>query len=440
MIPYRVIEAKRDGEALEPAVLSGFFEGFLSGDVADYQMAAFLMAAFLRGLSAGELSTLVDVMLRTGEVMDLSSLGGTVVDKHSTGGVGDKVSLVLAPLAAELGLIVPMMSGRGLGHTGGTLDKLEAIPGFRTDLSLEEFRNVLSAEGFGMIGQTSQIAPLDRRLYALRSVTGTVPSLPLISASIMSKKLAEGLTGLVLDVKVGSGAFLPSLESARELARTMVSIGEGRGVTTVARLTAMDRPLGQTAGNALEVREALDCLRGGGPADLREVTLTLAVEMLRVAGDTAPWEALRTRVGRVLDGGGPLERFARVVELQGGDARVVADPRRLPQAPVVHPVASPRAGVVQRVIPEVVGYAVIDLGGGRRRMDDAVDPRVGFELHLAPGDPVQVGTVLGVVHAADREGAEAGERALRNAFVLGDDPPPPGLPLVGERVEGSGRS
>lgn len=435
MIPYRVIEAKRDGKRLGEEEFTAFLNGFLSGEVADYQMSAFLMAVFHQGLAPEELAVLVDVMLHSGEVLDLAALGRPVVDKHSTGGVGDKVSLVLAPLAAELGLAVPMMSGRGLGHTGGTLDKLEAIPGFRTDLSLHDFCTVLATEGFGMIGQSGEIAPLDRRLYSLRSVTGTVPSLPLIAASIMSKKLAEGLDGLVLDVKVGSGAFLPQLEDARLLARTMVEIGEGRGVATVALLTAMDRPLGLTAGNTLEVEEALECLRGGGPPDLREICVSLAVEMLAVAGEGGDRQALRSRVGSVLDGGGPLERFARVVAIQGGDPGVILEAGKLPRAPVVRPVHSAEGGTVQRVIPERLGYGVIELGGGRRRLEDHIDPTVGFELRVEPGMVIEPGELLGLVHAKDEAGAAGGERALREACQVSEGSGPPPLPLLIHRVD-----
>lgn len=437
MIPYRVIEAKRDGKTLTEGELAGFLEGFLSGEVADYQMSAFLMAVYQQGLAPDELSVLVDVMLHSGEVLELGSLGRPVVDKHSTGGVGDKVSLVLAPLAAELGLAVPMMSGRGLGHTGGTLDKLEAIPGFRTDLSLVAFREVLAAEGFGMIGQTGEIAPLDRRLYSLRSVTGTVPSLPLIAASIMSKKLAEGLDGLVLDVKVGSGAFLPHPDQARQLARTMVGIGESRGVATVAVLTAMDRPLGRTAGNALEVAEALECLRGGGPPDLRELTVTLAMEMLGVSGEASEGHSQRARVETALDGGGALERLARVVARQGGDPEVVSGGTELPRAPVVRAVRAECGGTVQRVVPERLGYGVIELGGGRRRLDDTIDPTVGFELAVEPGLSVGPGELLGFVHARDEAGADAGERALREACEIDGGAVPLPLPLVMGRVDRS---
>jgi len=436
MAPFRVIEAKRDGAELSADALRGFLRGYLAGEVAEYQMSAFLMAAFIRGLNGEELEILVHEMLHSGTVLDLSDLPGPRVDKHSTGGIGDKVSLVLAPLAAELGMYVPMMSGRGLGHTGGTLDKLESIPGFRTGLDLPEFVAILRAEGFAMIGQTEDIAPLDRRLYALRSVTGTVPSLPLIASSIMSKKLAEGLSGLVLDVKVGSGAFLPRMEDARSLATTMVDIGARHGVQTVARFTAMDRPLGVTAGNALEVREAVEALRGGGPEDLREVTLALVVDMLGVAGIEPDPEVARALAERTLDGGRPLERFLRVVERQGGDPRALMDLDRLPRAPVVLDVTleSGEEGWVRSLDPRPLGYAVVELGGGRKSLGDRVDPSVGFEFLARPGDRVSAGDLLGRVHAAHDEDARVGARTLRAALTIGDTPPDGLLPLVGERV------
>jgi thymidine phosphorylase len=437
MMPVRVIEEKRDGHALEPGVLRDFLEAYLAGAVTDYQMSAFLMAVVLRGMDPAELDTLVEVMLESGAVMEWPDLPGPRVDKHSTGGVGDKVSLVLAPLAAEMGLYVPMMSGRGLGHTGGTLDKLEAIPGFRTGLGLEEFRSLVRSEGFAMIGQTDEIAPLDRRLYALRSVTGTVQSLPLISASIMSKKLAEGLSGLVLDVKTGTGAFLPEGQRSLELARTMVGIGTARGVRTTARITAMDRPLGWGLGNALEVREALDCLRGGGPDDLREVTLVLAAEMLLVGGMEADPAAALRRAGDVLDSGAALERFVRVAARQGADVRTLQDPDLLPTAPEIREVSASRGGWIHEVDPVALGWGVIELGGGRTRLEDPpIDPRVGFVLAVRPGGRVEKGDPLGWVHAADQEGVTAGAATLASAVVLGEEPGASLLPLVGERVTG----
>lgn len=438
VIPARLIEKKRDGQELRPHELEAFLGAYLAGDVPEYQMSAFLMAVVFTGLSAAELDCMVDVMLRSGDVLRLDHLPGPRVDKHSTGGVGDKVSLVLAPLAAELGLYVPMMSGRGLGHSGGTLDKLESIPGFRTDVSLTEFLGVLESVGCAMIGQTAEIAPLDKRLYGLRDATATVPAIPLISASIMSKKLAEGLNGLVLDVKVGSGAFLADLDDALELARTMVRIGEARGVETTALLTRMDRPLGRAVGNALEVREAIDCLRGGGPEDLRRIVIALTGEML-VLGQLAadPSEAERLVVA-ALDSGGALERLKKLVEAQGGDASVIDDPSGLPSAAHRVEVRSPSRGIIQEVAPRPLGYGLIELGGGRRKLDDDVDPSVGFVVSARPGDRVDEGDVLGEVHAADRASLELGVRTLLEAVRIAADPEETPLPLVSHRVSRSG--
>jgi thymidine phosphorylase len=437
LVPARLIERKREGEALGAEEIDGFFRAYLSGEVADYQMSAFLMAVYFRGLAPDELAALLDVMIGSGATLDLSALPGPKVDKHSTGGIGDKVSLPLAPLAAELGVVVPMMAGRGLGHTGGTLDKLEAIPGFRTDLPLERTVAVLRDVGCVVTGQTAEIAPLDRRLYDLRNVTGTVSSLPLIATSIMSKKLAEGIGGLVLDVKVGDGAFLPEEERALELARTMVALGEGRGVRTVALLTAMDRPLGRAIGNALEVRESIECLSGGGPADVRELTLAQAVEMAVVSGVITDRETARAAATRALDGGGALTRFARMVAAQGGDTSYVEHPDRLPRAAEVVECRAERSGVVTRVAPRELGWAVVELGGGRRALGDRIDPGVGFVVHVAPGDRVAAGDLLGEVHASDDRGARAGSRVLLDAVAIGDGQA--GVrPLVSHRVEAGG--
>ena len=437
MIPQQLIEAKRDGGDLTPEELRGFLEGYQAGDVAEEQMAALLMAVFFRGLSPLELSTLTDTMLHSGEVLDFTDLPGPCVDKHSTGGVGDKVSLVLAPLVAELGAFVPMMSGRGLGHTGGTLDKLEAMEGFRTRMPLDEFRQVLSDVGCAMIGQTPEIAPLDGRLYALRDVTGTVSSVPLISASIMSKKLAEGLNGLVLDVKVGEGAFLPELDDARTLARTMVELGRMRGLPVTALLTAMDRPLGAAIGNGLEVREALACLRGGGPDDLREVTLALAVEMLLVCGKETDGSAAREQAEVALSSGAALGRFARMVEAQGGPTGLDGGREACESAPHVEEVLSDRGGVVESVAPRPLGYGLIRLGGGRTRKEQSVDPRVGFEVLVKPGERIEVGQPLARVHAASPSDVRVGHQVVREAVrvdVDGGAEPKLRLPLVVGRI------
>jgi len=420
VIPARVIERKRDGHTLEPDELSGFLEAYFLGEVPDYQMAAFLMAAYLRGLDDGETDVLVRCMVESGRVLDLSGLEGPRVDKHSTGGVGDKVSLALAPLVAALDVLVPMMSGRGLGHTTGTLDKLEAIPGFRTDVSLARFKEILRSVGCAMIGQTAEIAPLDKRLYALRDVTGTVSAIPLIAASIMSKKLAEDLQGLLLDVKVGAGAFIPEEARALELAHKMVAIGASRGLPTVALLTAMDRPLGRAVGNGLETAEAIECLRGEGPSDLRELVLVEAAEMLRLAYPGTGAEDARTRAEEALDSGRALERFARLVEAQGGDTAVIDHPERLSTAPIIAEVRSHKRGVILEVAPRVLGEGVTSLGGGRTMMHQPIDPGVGFVMAVAPGDEVDVGYLLGRVYGRDEAGGRAGAEILGAAIRMGE--------------------
>lgn len=437
MIPSRVIEAKRDGASVPEAELEAFLLGFLDDRIPDYQMAAFLMAAYFRGLDAAEADVLVRCMLASGSLLDLAHLPGPRVDKHSTGGVGDKVSLALAPLAAELGLFVPMMSGRGLGHTSGTLDKLEAFPGFRTHLGLAEFRRVLEDVGCAMIGQTAEIAPLDRRLYALRDVTATVPVIPLIAASIMSKKLAEGLSALVLDVKVGDGAFIPEEDRALLLAKTMVGIGTSRKLPTVALLTAMDRPLGRMVGNGLETAEAVACLRGEGPRDLEELVLIQASEMM-VAGfpDIQAAEA-RHSAEAALRSGRALERLRRMVYAQGGDASIIDEPARFITAPEQRVVLSEAAGTVTSIAPRPLGLAVVDLGGGRHRMDDTIHLGVGFELAVAPGDEVQSGDPLGTVHALDVDGLLRGQQVLRSAVTVGGGRPEL-RPLVSHRVSIAG--
>lgn len=434
MIAGRLIEAKRDGEAIDVDDLEAFLRAYLEESVPDYQMAAFLMAAYFQGLDDVEAEVFVRAMLESGSTLDLKDLDGPRVDKHSTGGVGDKVSLVLAPLAAELGMYVPMMSGRGLGHTAGTLDKLEAIPGFRTQLSLDEFRAVLGRVGCAMIGQTDEIAPLDRRLYALRDVTATVPVIPLIAASIMSKKLAEDLTGLVLDVKVGEGAFIPEEERALELARTMVHMGWSRDLPTVALLTAMDRPLGRAVGNGLETAEAVECLRGEGPEDLRRLVVAEAAQMLRLAEPDVAADAAEARAAEALGGGGALDRFRRLVEAQGGDPTVVDDPSTLVAAPERRHVAASLPGVVTRVSPRELGHGVVRLGGGRQRLGQEIDLDVGFHVEVAPGERVERGQPLGTVFARTPDGAEAGAAILREAVEVTDGPPRRGRALMSHRV------
>jgi pyrimidine-nucleoside phosphorylase len=434
LLPSRIIEKKRGGGELTPGELQGILDGFLAGDVPDYQMAALLMAIHFRGMGPAELDTLLDLMIGSGAILDLSHLPGPRVDKHSTGGVGDKTSLVLAPLAAELGLFVPMMSGRGLGHTAGTLDKLEAIPGFNTGLSLDAFRSVLEDVGVAMIGQTEEIAPLDRRLYALRDATATVPSIPLIAASILSKKLAEGIQGLVLDVKCGSGSFLPEPDDSRQLALTMTSLGNGRGVRTAALLTGMDAPLGRAVGNGLETREALECLAGNGPRDLTDLSSALTGEMLYLGGLAQSPEEGTRRAHEALQEGRAIPRMIRLVERQGGNPSVVEDPGLIPVAPERDVLTADVSGFVREIEPVALGYGVVEMGGGRRRMEDPVDLRVGFVLSVSPGDRVERGDPLGEIHAADPDGLAWGRQTLRGAVVLGPEAPPPGLPLIRERI------
>ncbi|MBW3554724.1 MAG: thymidine phosphorylase [Gemmatimonadetes bacterium] len=437
MRAYSLILRKRDGHPVPPDALRSFLRAYHHGDVPDYQMAAFLMAVFFRGLTPAELSALVEEVLASGERVDFGGAPGRRVDKHSTGGVGDKVSLVLAPLVACLGVQVPMMSGRGLGHSGGTVDKLESIPGFRMDLSLERFRGQVLELGTALISQTPEIAPLDGKLYALRDVTATVESIPLIAASIMSKKIAEGIDGLVLDVKTGNGAFLPEEERAVELARTMIAIGGDHGRDVVALVTAMDRPLGVAVGNALELMEALDALRGGGPADLREVTVSLAAEMLVMGGAADGVAEGRHKAAAALDDGRALAMFRSVVKAQGGDAAVIDDPAVLPRAPVVREVTVGQAGRVASLDTRAIGEAAVGLGAGRSSLEDQIDHRVGFLLPLRPGDVVERDTVLAEVHAADEASAERAAGELRSAVRLGEDAAPP-RPLISHRVTAAG--
>jgi pyrimidine-nucleoside phosphorylase len=392
------------------------------------------MAILLRGMTTDETAWLTDAMVRSGARADLGDIPGVKVDKHSTGGVGDKTSLILAPLAAACGVPVPMMSGRGLGHTGGTLDKLEAIPGFRVNLSLDEMKDALRRTGCAMIGQTAEIAPADRKLYALRDVTATVESIPLISASIMSKKIAEGIDALVLDVKTGSGAFMKTEADSRRLAESLVSIGNASGVTTEAIITAMDAPLGRAVGNALEVIECIETLKGQGPADLVEVSVELAVRMLvlgRVASDR---QDAKRRVEKAMTSGAGLERFRQIIEAQGGDPRVVDDYSRLPHVSGRHLVTATRRGIVEAVDAELVGRASAALGAGRDRVEDSVDVAVGIMVCAKPGDEVGAGDPLLELHVRDRAKLEAALPLLAGAVSIGEHRPAARSMLVGEVV------
>lgn len=362
-------------------------------------------------------------MTDSGVVLDLSDFGPGRVDKHSTGGVGDKTSLVLAPLAAACGVIVPMMSGRGLGHTGGTLDKLEAIPGFRVNLSIPEFRQALQHVGTAMISQTAEVAPADKKLYALRDVTGTVESIPLITASILSKKLAEGITGLVLDVKFGDGAFMKSRPAARELAQSLVKVGTANGLRVHALLTAMQQPLGQMIGNALEVREAIDVLRGGGPADLVELCLILTTRLVRLAGKAEDDITAQRQVREALSSGQALDRFRLMVQQQGGNPHIADDPTLLPIGPHQEYIKADRSGYLHQLYAERIGLAGVALGAGRRKVEDEIVPSVGIQLHARVGQFVHAGSTLMTVHYRDATTLPEAITLLKNAIVISDGIP-----------------
>jgi pyrimidine-nucleoside phosphorylase/thymidine phosphorylase len=433
---YEIIHAKREGRSIPSVDLTRLVDGFTRGDIPDYQMAAFCMAVFFRGMTPGEVAALTGAMLHSGDVLDLSDVPGAKVDKHSTGGVGDKVSLALAPLAACCGVKVPMISGRGLGHTGGTLDKLEAIPGFRVDLPVERYRALVREVGACLVGQTARLAPADRKLYALRDVTATVESIPLIAASIMSKKLAEGIDALVLDVKVGSGAFMKSMEDARALALTLTGIGRDMGKRVSALITRMDEPLGRAVGNALEVEEALALLRGEGPADLREVTVALTAEMLVLGRAEAGRAGARSRVERAIADGSGLAKLEEIVRAQGGDAAAVRDPARLPRAPHRRDVAAPAAGFVTAIDTEAVGLASVALGAGRARVEDRVDPAVGLLVLKKPGDRVERGEPIAtLLHGDAGEPPDRVAARLAAAWTIGPTSPGPPRPLVIETLE-----
>jgi pyrimidine-nucleoside phosphorylase len=421
-----VIRKKRDGHELSRAEIESFINGYTNGEIPDYQVSAWLMAALLRGLNRAETAALTDAMLRSGEVLDLSDLAAAKVDKHSTGGVGDKTSLVVAPVVAAGGLIVPMISGRGLGHTGGTLDKLESIPGFQVGLSVARFREVLGACGCSMIGQTAEIAPADRKLYALRDVSGTVESPFLICASIMSKKLAEGIDGLVLDVKTGSGAFMKTEEDAAFLAELMVETGQRMNKKMVALLTDMDQPLGCNVGNALEVEEVLDVLRGKGPEDLRELCKELAGWMFVLGGREQDLAAAKALYEQLIESGDALRKFREMVRIQGGDANAIDDTSLLPHAKLSVEVISQASGYVQKIESESVGTACVILGGGREKKEDSVDPAVGIVLHKKVSDRVAPREALCTIYYNDEGRMARAKQLLKQSYSIGDSMPLPG--------------
>jgi pyrimidine-nucleoside phosphorylase len=429
-----LIRRKRDGHALEPPEIRAFIAGVVDGSWPDYQIAALLMAIVLRGMTPDEAAVLTDAMVQSGTRLSYPKWGEGVVDKHSTGGVGDKVSLVLGPLAAACGVIVPMISGRGLGHTGGTLDKLESIPGFRTRLTTDEMRRTLEQVGCVLVGQTDDMVPADRRLYALRDVTGTVESVPLISASILSKKIAEGIKGLVLDVKVGSGAFMQTVEDARTLARSIIRIAALNGVRTEAVLTSMDRPLGLAVGNAIEVIEAIETLKGRGPDDTTRLSVHLTARMLVIGGLAATHDDAEARVRAALDRGDGVERFRQIIEAQGGDGRVVDDYARLPVADYQVTVPAPSTGRLAPLDAGRVGRAAVALGAGRDRVDADVDPAAGIEILLPAGADVREGEAVLVVSGSDRVRVDVARGLLAVAIRIVDEVPTP-EPLIRETLD-----
>jgi pyrimidine-nucleoside phosphorylase/thymidine phosphorylase len=422
MIPQWVIEKKRDGGTLDEAEIRAFIEGFTAGSIPEYQMSALAMAIYFRGMTPEETATLTDAMMRSGDLVSFDGWPRPTADKHSTGGIGDKLSLMIAPLAASAGLAVPMISGRGLGITGGTLDKLESIPGYNTRLSVEAFKRVVAEVGCSIIGQTERLAPADKKLYALRDVTGTVPSIPLITASIMSKKLAEGAETLVFDVKCGGAAFMRSRDDARALAQSLSRVGRALGRKTGALITDMDQPLGRAVGNAVEVAEAVETLRGGGPADTRLLTLELTALMTVLGGVHPDLEAARRALAQRLDDGRALAVFRRMVAAHGGDVRIADDPARLPQPGAAVAVPAPAAGTVAFVDAQAVGRVVLQLGGGRTTTADVIDPAAGADRLVQAGETVEAGQPLMRLLAQDAAKAQSLVSAAAAAVRLTQKP------------------
>jgi len=429
MIPQWGIEKKRDGQALSAEEIQAFIHGYVVGAIPDYQMAALAMAIYFQGLAPEETVALTQAMLNSGTRMNLNPVPGLKIDKHSTGGIGDKISLALAPLAACHGLIVPMLAGRGLGITGGTLDKLESIAGYRVRLEEHEFIHILKTCGCSIIGQSDTVAPADRKLYALRDVTGTVPSIPLIVSSILSKKVAAGIEGLVLDIKWGRGAFMKTQETAHILAKTLLEVGRALGLRVWGTLTDMNQPLGQAVGNALEVKEIVDVLKGNGPTDVVELTLELTARMLKVGGQTQDMDQTKTRLRAALSNGQALERFLSMVRLQGGNPALIEHPERLPTATIQEPIFATRQAYIAAVDAEAMGKASLELGAGRIRTQDPIDPAVGLADIRKMGESVRDGDVLCVIHANDRERLARARPLAESAFAYSETPPT-GSPLI----------
>jgi pyrimidine-nucleoside phosphorylase len=420
-----LIHRKRGGEELAPEEITFLVNGYTSGDIPDYQMSAFLMAVFFSGMTDREVSTLTDCMIQSGAVLDLSDIPGVKIDKHSTGGVGDKTSLVVAPIAAAAGVIVPMISGRSLGHTGGTLDKLESIPGFRTDLTVEQFRAQLKSLGLCFIGQTEEIAPADKKLYALRDVTATVESIPLISSSIMSKKMAEGIDALVLDVKVGNGAFMKKQVDARRLAQMMVGVGRRLDRKVQALITDMNQPLGYAVGNALEVMEASQTLQNAGPSDLTRLSLELAARMIFLGKKAASLEDARQIAETKIVDGSAYKKFKQVVQAQGGNAQALDRFELLPNATGMREISAPRAGYVSAIQAEDIGRASTMMGAGRNRKEDGIDPAVGVILEVKIGEKVDSGAVLCRLYYTREDGLDEAAEMVEDAFRISQTKPEP---------------
>lgn len=435
MRAYDIIRKKRNGHELTDDELHYVISGYVRGEIPDYQVSAFLMAVFFRGMSETETIRLTGIMLDSGSVLDLSNIARPKIDKHSTGGVGDKVSIILAPLLASAGIVIPGIAGRGLGHTGGTLDKLESIPGFRTDISIAELKDNLTHIGCSIMGQTEEIAPADRKLYALRDVTATIDSMPLLASSIMSKKLAEGLDGLVLDVKVGSGSFMKTVTEARDLAKLMVKIGNTRRVKTVALLTDMDQPLGKTVGNSLEIKECISALRGKWADDLREVTLTLGAWMIEIAVSTAGFtfqaagrelagiDEYKKGLAELINIGAAFKKFIEMVDAQGGDVEAVLRPSLLPSAKLIKQVQSDRQGYIRKMDAEKVGTATVLLGAGRKKMTDTIDHAAGMILNRKLGDYVKAGEQIAMFYYQSEEQAGEAEATFLSGIEIGPDKP-----------------
>jgi pyrimidine-nucleoside phosphorylase len=436
MNPVDIIVKKRDGGELTPDEISYFVDGFVRGSIPDYQVAAWAMAIYFRGMSDAETTALTQAMAASGDQLDLHDsvpAGVLIVDKHSSGGIGDKTTLAVGPIVAACGLPVGKMSGRGLSFTGGTIDKLESIPGWNPELSEEQFRRQLREVGLVIAGQTANLAPADKALYALRDVTGTVPSLPLIASSIMSKKLAAGADAIVLDVKCGHGAFMETLDEARALARLMVAIGERAGRQTVALITQMDQPLGRAVGHTLEVAEAIATLQGQGPADFQKLVETVAAEMIQLGGQATTAAQAHEQIKAAITSGAALEKFKQFVAAQGGDSRVVDQPALLAQAPIMLTLPAPQDGFVASLLGREVGLAGVDLGGGRQKKGDPIDYRVGILVQAKVGDAVRQGDPLCVIHAADQAVAERAAQRILAAYRFSEETVDP-LPVIYERV------